>query len=235
MNTKKTTPPKFSISLLLLVVIFEVIFLRLAYWQYERMNEKQAAFVEFENQLTQQVVPFSKDATKKDWQSVTLNGVFDYDSEKLLQNRHYRSYNGYRIITPFLLDDGHYVMVDRGWIPKSWDREPSKALEGQKGQLTLHGVVRHIPPKRGVLQGPLYGVTKRVMKRVDSQAFPMVTEYKEILIQASSSGHPNIRSFIEKPRSGGSHSEYMLTWLCLALIVPSLYLTLILSQRRRQK
>lgn len=235
MSVTKITEPKFSYLLLLLVIVFEVVFIWLAYWQYGRMIEKEAAFKTFQSELDQKSMPFDELDTQKDWQSVTISGVFDYESEKLLQNRRYKSYVGYRIITPLLTDDGHYVMVDRGWIPKSWDREPPKVLEDKKGRVILSGVVRHIPPKKNVLQAPLYGVTKQVIKRLDSTAFPMVSEYKNLLIQATSSNNQNIRSFVEKPHTGSRHSEYMLTWICMALILPSLYISFIYIRRKKRR
>lgn len=233
MSVAKKTTNNISYSLLILVIVFEVIFIKLAYWQYGRMNEKEKDFQSFSSQLSQEAVPFDKNTMIKDWKVVTISGVFDYENEKLLQNRHYKSYVGYRVITPLMTDDGHHVMIDRGWIPKSWDRENPEVLEDKKGQVTLTGVVRTIPPKKTFIEGPLYGVTKRVIKRIDSTAFPMVSEYKGFLIQATTSGNQNIRSFVEKPKTGARHSEYMLTWSCLAILLPTLYLSLLYSRRRK--
>ena len=235
MSVAKKTTSKISYSLLILVLVFEVIFIKLAYWQYGRMNEKESAFKAFSEQLNQKAVPFDKNVELKDWKVVTISGVFDYENEKLLQNRHYKTYVGYRVITPLMTDDGDYVMVDRGWIPKSWDRENPEVLEDKKGQVTFTGVVRNIPPKKTFIEGPLYGVTKRVIKRLDSTAFPMVSEYKNLLIQATSSNNQNIRSFVEKPHTGSRHSEYMLTWICMALILPSLYISFIYIRRKKRR
>lgn len=224
-----------SFSFFLLIFVVEVLFLRLAYWQYERMHEKEAAFAEYEKQLQQSPRLVHDFSTVEDWQIVRLKGQFVFDDEKLLQNRKYKSYSGYRLILPFKQTTGEVVMVDRGWIPKSFAKLDSEMLRDSNEVVELTGVVRFVPQKKGWLDGPLYGTTKRVIKRVDTQVFSTPVEYKHFLIQATSSGNQNIRSFVEKPKTGAQHSEYMLTWLALALIVPSLYAAFVFQRRRTLK
>jgi surfeit locus 1 family protein len=235
MGVLKRPNTKISYSLLILMIFFEAIFLSLAYWQYNRMNNKEDTFKAFEGKFTQEAISFTHIEKPEDWQIVKITGVFDYENERLLQNRRYKSYVGYRIITPLLTDDGHYVMIDRGWIPKTYDKAPPADLQDKKGFVTLTGVVRHIPPKKSFIEGPLYGITKRVIKRIDGDAFPMNFKYKDMLIQASSSDNQNIKSFIEKPKTGARHSEYMLTWLCLALILPTLYISLLYTRNEPEE
>jgi surfeit locus 1 family protein len=217
------------------MMTFEVVFISLAFWQYGRMHEKQDAFSIYQQKLAVKSVLYNHQQTYSDWDIVQVEGVFDYENEKLLQNRHYKSYGGYRIITPLILPDGSRLLVDRGWIPKDYDKAPPKELEDKKGQVSFTGVVRYVPKKQAWLKGPLYGITKKVIKRVDTAVFPSVAEYKGLLIQATSSGNQNIRSFIEKPHTGAKHSEYMLTWLALAFILPSLYGALLLQRYRQNK
>ncbi len=225
---------KTSITFFLIILVFEVLFVCLAVWQYNRMHEKQAIFEIYSKTLLNPSQNFNTTQDYKEWDVVRIEGTFDYADEKILQNRHYKSYMGYRVLTPLVLADGKRILIDRGWIPKNFDSAPPKALEDKMGKVSFTGVVRYIPQKKGWLEGPLYGVTKRVIKRVDLIAFSRGVEYKDFLIQATSSGNRNIRSFVDKPLTGAKHGEYMLTWLALAFILPSLYAALILQQYRRQ-
>lgn len=215
------------------MVGFEVIFINLAIWQYGRMHEKQDAFEIYQQKLSENPKAYNPHKTYSDWDIVKVEGVLDYENEKLLQNKRYKSYIGYRIITPLILNDGTRVLIDRGWIPKSYERAPKEKLSG-KNKVSLQGVIRFNAKKDVWITGPLYGTTERIIKRVDIAAFPKMTEHKNMLIQVTSSDNPNIRSFIEKPHTGGKHSEYMLTWLALALLLPSLYLSLIFQRYRRE-
>jgi len=54
---------------------------------------------------------------------VTATGEFRLDDEVLIRNRTFDGAPGWWVLTPFVLDDGSAVAVNRGWIPAGFDAD----------------------------------------------------------------------------------------------------------------
>jgi cytochrome oxidase assembly protein ShyY1 len=74
---------------------------------------------------------------------VTATGQFDPGQEILIRNRTVEGQVGYEVVTPFVLEDGTAVLVDRGWVPP----DPSGMLVSPQvppapaGRVTITGRV----------------------------------------------------------------------------------------------
>jgi cytochrome oxidase assembly protein ShyY1 len=77
------------------------------------------------------------------WIRVTATGQYDPSQEILIRNRTVEGQVGYEVLTPFLLEDGTAVLVDRGWVPP----DPSGMIASPQvppapsGRLTISGRV----------------------------------------------------------------------------------------------
>jgi surfeit locus 1 family protein len=86
------------------------------------------------------------DAAALRYRQVRLVGRFHHDRELYLEARSHQGRAGLHIVTPFELDDGRVVLVDRGWVPPERRRPETRAegqIEGQiGGQVRLTGTIR---------------------------------------------------------------------------------------------
>ena len=96
-----------------------VAFARLGVWQLHRAAEKQALLTQFESGQTTTVALSSGDADRLPrYQRVELHGRYDGGHQVLLDNMpSAQGQAGYRVLTPVALEQGGWLLVDRGWLP----------------------------------------------------------------------------------------------------------------------
>ncbi|MEA2781119.1 MAG: surfeit locus 1 family protein [Rhodospirillaceae bacterium] len=122
-----------------------LLMLGLGVWQLERLQWKQALIAERTERVGAPAIPLpdrNTDASKLEYHHVVIAGAFQHDKEMLLGARSLNSNPGYHVVTPFSLDDGQVLLVDRGWIPL--DRKtPDKRAAGEiPGRVHLDAVIR---------------------------------------------------------------------------------------------
>lgn len=141
-----------------------IILVGLGAWQWSRMGEKEALVATIRARSTLAPEPFPPAATwaglpleEMAYRPVTLIGRFDHAHESHVFFSLAKPVNGiggpgYLIITPFLLEGGGTVLVNRGFVPQP-RKDAASRTEGQvNGPLTLTGLVR-LPEARGLFSG----------------------------------------------------------------------------------
>lgn len=127
-------------------------------WQLRRASEKQDLMQQAE-QGRMQVLPLNAATASMlaRYQRVILQGRYEPAQQVLLDNMPSngpasRGEPGYRVLTPFRLDDQSLVLVDRGWVALGKDRQqrPSIDVDAQPRQLT--GMLDELP-RPGVRAG----------------------------------------------------------------------------------
>jgi surfeit locus 1 family protein len=68
-----------------------------------------------------------------------MTGKFDHSKEMLIL-RKYEDQNGYRVVTPFYIQDNAGFLVSRGWVPLS--HKDIKSRPEPQGPVTITGVLR---------------------------------------------------------------------------------------------
>jgi surfeit locus 1 family protein len=86
------------------------------------------------------------DAAALRYRPIRFVGRFHHDRELYLEARSHKGRAGLHLVTPFELDDGRVVLVDRGWVPPE-RRRPETRAEGQiggqiGGRVRLTGTIR---------------------------------------------------------------------------------------------
>jgi surfeit locus 1 family protein len=107
----------------LLTVALLTLFVVLGRWQWHRGEAKEAVWAEYERDAAS--VPLGSRAldTIDRFARISLAGMFDPGHQFLLDNRSHNGQPGWEVLTPFILDDGRRVLVNRGWIPFSGYRD----------------------------------------------------------------------------------------------------------------
>src|SRR5690242_12186172 len=107
-----------SWAMTLATVLLLALFVSLGRWQWQRGEAKQQTWADYEHALHAPPVdaPARFDAAPR-YLAIRLRGQFDGDHQFLLDNRFFKGNPGYEVLTPFVLEDGRRVLVNRGWIP----------------------------------------------------------------------------------------------------------------------
>ena len=109
-----------STALTITLLIIGAVFGRLCFWQLEREQQKQALFDQIENAPMMSV----EQALKKPggFSQVEAYGQFDQKRHILVDNKIFQGRAGVHAYTPFYLENGGTLLVNRGWLPLQPDR-----------------------------------------------------------------------------------------------------------------
>jgi surfeit locus 1 family protein len=128
-----------------------VVFVRLAFWQLGRAAEKDALQVQYAaGQQSVVELTAANAATLTQYQRVSARGHYDSAHQILLDSMpSAMGQPGYRVVTPFELEQGGWVLVDRGWhrpgatrtdLPDVAVGESGRTVTGQLSVLPRPGV-----------------------------------------------------------------------------------------------
>jgi surfeit locus 1 family protein len=142
------SPTLFAVVLTLAAVL---LFVRLALWQLSRAAEKDALQAKYAAGQRSVVELTEANAAKlTQYQRVSARGHYDSAHQILLDSMpSAMGQPGYRVVTPFELEQGGWLLVDRGWhrpgatrsdIPDVAVGESARALTGQLSVLPRPGV-----------------------------------------------------------------------------------------------
>lgn len=171
-------PTLFAVALTVAAV---TLFVRLALWQLDRAAEKDALQAKFAaGQRSVVELTAANAAGLTQYQRVTARGHYDSAHQILLDSMpSAMGQPGYRVVTPFELEQGGWLLVDRGWhrpgaarsdIPDVTVGEAARAVAGQLSVLPRPGVRlagadssgKHWPR---VMNYPEHASVERVLER----------------------------------------------------------------------
>mgnify|MGYP000001717141 FL=1 len=131
-----------SIVQTLILITLAAVFLQLGLWQLERKAEKEDLFERFEQApsmgLSQAL------SAERPFTLVTAFGRYDPERHILLDNKIWQGRAGVHVLTPFRLEGGPTLLVNRGWLPMPADRSRLPEVPTAGGPRELRG--RLAPP-----------------------------------------------------------------------------------------
>ena len=200
-----------------------VILLGLGVWQLERLQWKLGLIAEMNAHLG--AAPIAIDEILKlapeeaQYRRVALDGHFENDHETYVYTATDNGLAAYHVVTPFALDDGRVLFVDRGIVPPEL-RDPQKRRAGLlTGEQHVVGVWR-TPDRPGAFT-PAADFKNRVWYSHDVWAMAKALQLKPaaaVIVEADATPNPG-----GWPRGGqtvvslpNDHLQYALTWFLLA-------------------
>lgn len=120
---------------------------RLGLWQVDRAGQKRALLAEFTQgeERVETLGPRSADTVPR-YQRVEARGRYRAQRQVLLDNMpSERGWPGYRVLTPFELSAGGWVLVDRGWLPLGRSREQLPQVAVEENERTIRGRIAPLP------------------------------------------------------------------------------------------
>ena len=223
----------------LLVLIVVPIMCRLGYWQFERAQSKIELQQQFEQRLDSPAQDFSAlqgELTRMRYQTVRMQGAYDAQHQFVLDNLPRGRQVGYGIITPFNLDSGETVLVQRGWQPRHLDRQQLPDVSVDENPRSVEGKIN--------TPGQAFGLGEMSLET----GWPLRIQYVDYPAIAARLGREVLPVIImlndEQPdgyargwqpiaQSPNKNYSYMFQWLAMAVAVMVLYISLNLVKREQ--
>ena len=129
-----------------LFTVFGVaVLLGLGTWQIERLHWKRALIEAFETRVAAEPVTppdLIDDIERWRYRRLAIEGRFLHDKELHLTGRTFEGSAGFHVVTPFRLEDGRILLVNRGWIPENRRSRASRPESLVAGRISLTGLLR---------------------------------------------------------------------------------------------
>ncbi|MEV0223457.1 SURF1 family protein [Streptomyces sp. NPDC050704] len=232
------------LTLIMLALIPTMI--ELGFWQLHRHEQRVALNKVISDSLSAEPVPAeSLTAPGREvrhdelYRRVTAKGSFDTAHEVVVRRRTNSDDEvGFHVLTPFVLDDGRVLMVNRGWIPANGvQTEFPKIPAPAKGEITVTGrlMADETSAESGIKD--VRGLPDRQIMLISSgqQAKSLGKQvlggYVEMTAPEPKGDSPEL---LDEPdhSSIGPHMAYAIQWWLFAAGVPVGWVVLVRRERR---
>jgi len=208
-------------SLTLLILILVLIFGRLGFWQLERKSDKELLFERFENAPVLAIEEAL--ATDRRFAHVTASGRYDASRHILLDNKIHKGRAGVHVLTPFFLDSGMVLLVNRGWLRLPPDRLNLPLVPTDGSLTSLSGRLNRLPTD-GLRIGDADVLVKNKWPQLvtyldpDKVSMALGTQLSPWLVQLDPAdpGGFEGREWKAAEMGPATHGAYALQWFSLA-------------------
>lgn len=167
----------------LLTLVLAALFVRLGFWQWHRGVDRQEQWARYARGADQ-LLPLEAHAVTDLplFQRVAVAGTLDGAHQFLLDNRTFKGFPGYEVLTPLQRDGAPLLLVDRGWVPFTGTRAklPDVSLAAP-ASVTLTGRIGTLPSP-GLAMGRAPPTT--------GPSWPKVTSYPDMQQLVTALGVP---------------------------------------------
>ena len=212
-------------------------------WQIQRLHWKLDLLAKIHTGLTSEPVPL-RDAvpaydadhvTAADYRRVMVRGLFENGEEIFFFTTGPDAAPVYHVLTPFLMRDGHTLLVDRGYIPTELANTAALKAGDLGGMRQVVGIIR--APAAPNWFTPPIDVAHRIVHTRDPDVLAKTFGLKNIFpmfLEADATPNPG-----GWPKGGvtvvdlpNNHLQYAITWFGLALGLLAVYLSYHASKGR---
>ena len=209
---------KINKSLTLISIIISLICFSLSIWQFKRLKWKEDLINNIEKAYNSDSININMlngDLRNFEFKKIYLKGIFINEKSMFLGPRVNKDQVGYHLITPFLVEDGRYILINRGWL-----KEIIKIKEQQKEYL-IKGILKEsdirnfFTPKNNIEENLWFYISTNQMS--EFSGIKLVDNIFADLIESNPSDKLTIiNSSI--PKIVNNHLQYAITWAILGLL-----------------
>ena len=186
-------------------------------WQYHRGVDRHARNAVIEERIAQSPIELKAVAgalADYEWQTVSVDGVFNSDKQILLRNRYHDGKYGYEVLTLFTSTANKSFWVDRGWVQAGATATTAPVVTAlHEGVVTIIGRLRldSSLPRGSFFALP--GKGEGLVSELNAQS-QLNTEkfYIDLLSGSDSSLTPKVTAQLPE-LSDGPHMAYALQWI----------------------
>lgn len=219
-------------SVLILATLYVLV--SLGFWQLSRAEEKQQ--IE-QRVIAAQQLPIVKiqqldELLDKEYQTITLTGVYDDNKQFAYDNQTVKGHAGYYVLTPFIVDNSNKaVLVNRGFRPWGATRKIKNIgieILNTTIRVSLVKPIKRIELKSNTKQG----VFPRLVQSLDIEKLSALSGY-QISPMIAQLHHDEKQGFYRdwKPFYGSAdkHTAYAIQWFLMALVLSIIAVYLLLK------
>lgn len=211
-------------------VIMLACLITLGFWQLHRLEWKLGLIEQIETRAFMEPVSLPMETSNLDdleYQSVTLKGRFDNNQEMTLYSVGPNGRPGYDLYTPFHMEDGNTIIVNRGWVPQALKNQSERPETLDGSALDINGLLRK--PGRKLWYGPENEPENNNWYYGNLQMMAEAQGIKDIYpmyLYASKEEEDNGFPIAGRTEFNivNNHLDYVLTWFGLAIVLIIIYL-----------
>ena len=139
--------PKWIVAALV-VTALAAVFVRLGFWQLDRLEERREMNEVGAERINAEPVGLAELMAEAEgslesiqFRRVEVSGIFAAEDEILIRSQVELGQAGFHVITPLVQDDGRAILINRGWVPLSMDAPPVTA-QPSAGHSVVEGWVQ---------------------------------------------------------------------------------------------
>jgi surfeit locus 1 family protein len=233
----RTFEPRLFTTLLAIGLIAMLV--SLGRWQLHRAAEKRALFDSFAApSITTQPIDL-RSAPVPRYSRVAAVGGYDETRQILIDNMVEGTRAGYFVITPFALQGGGWVLVNRGWVPLGASRAARPAIAVGGNLRTIRGRADNLPSP-GIKMGvpaplaPPYPIVADYPTREEVARLLKESSWASVDVILLDAGEPDgyVRNWTAPGFPPMRHIGYAVQWFGLALTLAVIY---VVTNFRRTK
>ncbi len=117
----------------------------LGIWQVQRLEWKLGLIAQIEERAFMEPAALPRGITDLDaleYQSVGITGTFLNDREMTRYSVGPNGEPGYDLYTPFALDGGGTIIINRGWVPEVLKNQSERPQTLETKRVTVNGLLR---------------------------------------------------------------------------------------------
>lgn len=238
----------------LIVLVLMAVFVRLGFWQLDRLEQRRAANAQLVAALESDSIDLNDtineyrllapDAVSGDLanRNVIVRGTYDFSGQRIVKLQSWNGRAGVHLITPFLIEGSDTViLVNRGWIPDA-DYAAGNAYDTDIGMQTIEGFIALTETINRRTSDAIVPVDPGAeLFRVDIDTlsefvpYPLAPFYLKLIPDDGASADLPIPVPKEVDLSEGPHLDYALQWFIFSIGLGVAYVAYVYRWLRMRK
>ena len=204
------------------------ILLALGFWQLDRLEWKRGLIDRLAERGDAEAIALPEGALDQEaleFRKIRATGSYLNDRELFLGARTHEGASGFEVVTPFRLDDGREILINRGWVPPSAKDTRAREDARLEGEAVQIGIARSGGWKGASWLKPENDPAGNLWIWPDLPAMvaaaDLANPVTELYLVALPDQHPGAYPLgrVTGAELRNDHLQYALTWFSLAAIL----------------